>query len=84
MTSEEAKAAGLVQVTEPAYPGSVVKTARGDVEYGEWLRGEARRVEAAGRRTVVVQDGRLAALFASPASPAKLRAVPTGGRRTVT
>lgn len=71
MTEREAKVAGLVPVTEFGIPGRVLQTSHGEVDYGEWLRGEGRRLEALGRRTAVVTVGRRCALFATP--------VPKGG-----
>lgn len=65
MTEVEARAAGLVQVTEYGLPGRQIETVHGEVEYGEWCRAEAKRLEAAGRKTAIVEDGRRVALFGS-------------------
>ena len=58
---------GMVQVTEWCLPGTMVPTVVGNVEYGEWVRREGERVQAAGRRIAMVENGQQLALFAEPA-----------------
>lgn len=75
MNELEALAAGLVAVTEYGFPGRPISTVRGPVDFGEWCRDEARRLETLGRRTAIIERGRSVALFAT--------AIQDVGRKTV-
>ena len=71
MTEQEARTAGLVQLTEWAFPASMVETVRGSVEYAEWIRYEGERIKCDGRRVETVEDGRRIALFGQPSAHLK-------------
>jgi len=75
MIEPEAIAEGLVAVTEYGLPGRPIVTVHGLIDFGEWCREEARRLEALGRRTAIVERGRSVALFATAIHRARRSAV---------
>jgi hypothetical protein len=66
MTEQEARKAGMVPITEWAFPGSRIETVRGAIEFAEWVRQEGDRIQAAGRKVAIVCQRRQIALFGEP------------------
>jgi len=67
MTPQEAKAAGLVPVTEKECPSIKIETAYGEVLWSEWCKREVQRFLAAGRVAKVIEhEGKTLAVWATP------------------
>lgn len=65
-TPGDAKAQGLIAVTEDGALNERVETIDGTYDYAEWCRREALRLAQAGRRALVAYSGTTCAVWAEP------------------
>ena len=75
LTLKDAKAAGLVEMSEADYVSTKIPTTQGEMTWAEWCKREVQRLREAGRKADIVETGNKWAVWVSPLPPLPPRPV---------